>query len=403
MCDRFGPRFSGTTNLEAAIDWILSELQSDGFDRVRGEPVPVPRWIRGIESLQQITPRTSALPMLGLGGSIGTSGQGIEADCLVVTNETELKLRASEAHGRIVVFNSPFTSYGDTVRYRVDGAVIAAKAGAVASLVRSIGPFSLRTPHTGMMRYDAAIPQIPHAAITSEDAEMLFREQQRGSRVRLKMNMQARTDPLPAISRNIVADWIGTEFPNQVVVLGGHIDSWDVGQGAQDDGAGCMAAWEVLRLAKELGFRPKRTMRLVLWTNEENGLAGAKSYVTAHRNEMPNHVLAFETDEGIFAPSGFRFTGSERGMKFTQSLLKWVQPPAAAHVIPGARPADASQMIPEGVPVLDLKGDRELYFWYHHTEADTVDKVKPEHMRQCVAAMAVILFGIADHPERLPR
>jgi len=403
LCDRFGPRLSGSTNLEAAIDWILGELKADGFDRVTGEPVEVTRWVRGKESLRMLSPHAMELPMLGLGGSVGTAPEGLVADCLVVTNFAELRARESEVRGRIVLFNAAFTSYGETVSYRVQGAIAAAKAGAVASLVRSVAPYSLRTPHTGMMSYDPAVTKIPHAAIAAEDADRLMREQQRGTRLRLELNMSARTDPNPARSRNVVADLLGSESPGEIVVMGGHIDSWDVGQGAQDDGGGCMAAWEVMRLVKELGLRPKRTMRLVLWTNEENGLGGAKAYVEAHRQEMAHHVLAFESDEGIFAPTGFRFTGSERGMKLLRGLLPLVQPAAAARIDVGARPADAAQMIPEGVPVLDLKGDRDRYFWFHHTEADTVDKVSPSDMRQCVAAMAILLFGVADHPVRLPR
>jgi carboxypeptidase Q len=393
---------SGSTNLEAALDWIVLELKRDGFDRVVEEDVSVTPWIRGTESLDMEQPRVCRLPMLGLGGSVGTPPEGLRAATLVVTNSMELAARAIEAKGRIVVFNVPFTSYGETVRFRVHGAVEAARVGAVASLVRSVSPDSLRTPHTGMMSYENGVPAIPHAAITSEDAEWLLREQRRGRAVTLRLRMDARTGA-PSRSRNIVADVRGREWPEEIVVMGGHIDSWDVGQGAQDDGGGCVAAWEVIRLVKAAGLRPRRTMRLVLWTNEENGLAGARAYAQTHRAELGQHVLAFESDEGIFSPTGFRFTGSDGGIGLLRAFLPWVRPAAAATITPGARAADATQLLSGGVPVLDLTGDPARYFRYHHTEADTVDKIAPQDMRECVAAMLVLLFGVAEHPVRLPR
>ncbi|MGH7552224.1 MAG: M20/M25/M40 family metallo-hydrolase, partial [Longimicrobiales bacterium] len=273
LVDQFGPRFSGTENLERAIDWILAEMKSDGLANVRGEPVMVPRWVRGEESAELISPRRVRLPMLGLGGSIGTLADGITAEVLVVGSFQELTTRAADARGRIVLYDVPFTSYGETVQYRTMGAVEAAKAGAVASLIRSVTPYSMKTPHTGSMRYEDGVPRIPHAALTPEDAGMLRRMQERGERVVVRLWMSAQTLP-DAPSRNVVAEVLGREKPDEVVVLGGHIDSWDVGQGAMDDGGGSVAAWEAVRLIHRLGLRPRRTVRVVLWTNEENGVDG---------------------------------------------------------------------------------------------------------------------------------
>lgn len=219
--------------------------------------------------------------MLGLGGSIATPRDGITADVLVVNSFDDLKARAAEARGKIVLYDVPFTTYGATVQYRSLGAIEAARAGAVASLVRSVTPYSQATPHTGGMRYDSTVTRIPHAAITVEDARMLHRMQDRGEPIVVKLVMSAET--LPDVpSRNAVAELTGSEKPEEVVVLGGHIDSWDVGQGAMDDGGGSVVAWEAVRLMRKLGLKPRRTVRVVLWTNEENGLRGGIGYRDAH-------------------------------------------------------------------------------------------------------------------------
>ena len=212
--------------------------------------------------------------------------------------------------GKIVLFNVPFTTYGKTVQYRYGGASAAAKAGAIASLVRSIGPFSMNTPHTGGMYYEEGIKKIPHAAITLEDAKMFQRIQDRGGKVTVKLKMDGHFIP-DGWSRNVIGELPGSEFPEEVVVMGGHIDSWDVGQGAMDDGGGCVAAWEALRIIKELGLKPKRTIRVVMWTNEENGTRGGNAYRDNHMDNLKNHILAIESDGGVFSPEGFGFTGSE--------------------------------------------------------------------------------------------
>jgi len=377
-------------------------MEKDGLENVRGEPVLVPHWIRGEESLELVTPRRMSLPMLGLGGSVGTPPEGIRAEVLVVSSFDELALRGDQAKGKIVLLNAPFTSYGQTVTYRVVGAVAAARAGAVASLIRSVTPFSMRTPHTGQMRYDPSVPEIPHAAITVEDADMLKRMQERGERIEVTLKMGARR--LPDVpSRNVVAEIVGWERPEQVVVLGGHIDSWDVGQGAMDDGGGSVAAWEVVRLMHALGLRPRRTVRVVLWANEENGLRGAYAYRDIHRAELADHVLAIESDAGVFKPVGFGFTGSDEALRMIEEIGTLLDRIGAGTITRGGGGADIGPIMREGVPGMGLSVDGEKYFWYHHTDADTIDKLDPREMAECVAALAVMAYVAADMPELLPR
>lgn len=402
LCDTFGPRFSGTTNLEAAIDWVLEELKSDGFSNVRGEEVLVPHWVRNEESLEQVHPRRMLLPVLGLGGTTNTPADGVTAPALVVTNFAELRERASEAAGKIVVFQAPFESYGAIVRYRYEGAVAAAKVGAVASLVRSATPFSLQTPHTGGMSYEEGAPRIPHAAITVEEGERLFRLQRRGVTPVLRLRLGARAFP-DATSRNVVAELPGTEFPEQIIVVGGHMDSWDVTPGALDDAGGCLAAWEALRILRESGFRPRRTLRLVLWTNEEFGLRGAKAYAGRGDEELARHVVAIESDWGIGKLRGFAFTGSERANAQLREILPLLQPLGAGELMAGSGGNDLGPLLAKGVPVMDLWTDRSDYFWFHHSPADTVDKVDPVELNRCVAALAVMLGALSEMPEPLAR
>ena len=401
LVDRFGHRLSGSESLERAIDWTLAEMKRDGLENVRGEPVMVPHWVRGEESAEMVAPRAQPLPMLGLGGSIGTPPEGITAPVLVVGSFQELERRAAEAKGKIVVFDVPFTTYGETVRYRGGGAVAAAKAGAVAALVRSVTPFSMRTPHTGAMRYDTAVVKIPSAAITVEDAMLLHRMQERGETPVVRLKMGARTLP-DAFSRNVVAEIRGRERPDEVVVLGGHIDSWDVGQGAMDDAGGCVVAWEAVRLMKKLGLRPRRTVRVVLWTNEENGLRGGNAYRDQHRAVIPKHVLAIESDAGVFDPRGFGFTGTDSAFAVVQQVGRLLDRIGAGEITRGGGGADIGPIMALGVPGAGLTVDPTRYFWYHHTDADTVDKLDPREVAESVAAMAVLAYVIADLPERLP-
>jgi carboxypeptidase Q len=404
LVDGFGHRQAGSRGLEAAIDWILGEMKKDGLQNVRGEPVQVTHWVRGAESAVLVKPRLDTLHMLGLGGSVGTPKGGITAPVLVVTSFEELERRKAEARGRIVLFDVPFTNYGDTRRYRSEGPSAAARAGAVACLIRSVASFSIRSPHTGRTVYDSLTPRIPAAALSVEDAMMLHRMQQRGEPVVLTLTMGARQLP-PARSRNVVAELVGREKPDEVVVLGGHIDSWDVGQGAMDDAGGSVAAWEAVRLMKELGLVPRRTVRVVLWTNEENGVEGGRAYRDAHQAELGRHVLAMESDGGTFEPTGFAFAGSDSAAALVRrvaSLLGAVGATAVEHV-PDSPDADIAPLVEEGVPGIGLQVDDTRYFWYHHSDGDTLDKLDPAEVARCVAAMAVMAYVIADLPGGLPR
>lgn len=390
--DHYPHRLSGSSMLELGLDWIVAALRRDGWN-VRQQNVMVPHWERGEESVTMVSPLRRKMPMLGLGGSVGTGGRPVRARVLVVGSFDELAKRSADAKGRIVVFNVPFTDYGSTVRYRYDGAVQAAKHGAVASLVRSVGPYGIQTPHTGGMGYDSATPRIPHAAITMEDAMMLQRFQDRGETVELELAMSARWLP-DAPSRNIVIEIPGTEKPNEVVVMGGHIDSWDVGQGAMDDAGGCFAAWRALHAMRALGMKPKRTIRVVFWTNEENGLRGGRAYEEQTRNET--HVLAVESDEGTFAPRGF--STNAKGPLFADltSYAKFLEPIGAGTIEEGGGGADISPLEEKGVPVMSLQVDGSRYFWYHHTDGDTFDKLDAKELNHCAAALAVITWYAAQ-------
>jgi carboxypeptidase Q len=402
LTDRFGHRLSGSASLERAIDWIIDRMKSEGLENVRGEPVMVPRWVRGRESAELLHPRPAKLPMLGLGGSIGTPAAGITAEVLVVTSFDDLKAKADRARGRIVLFDVPFTSYGATVQYRGRGAIEAARLGAVASMLRSVGPFGMRTPHTGAMAYDPAVARIPAFAIAMEDAAMLHRMVDRGERVVVKVQMEARTMP-DARSRNLIGEIVGRETPNEIVVIGGHIDSWDVGTGAMDDGGGVVIAWEAVRLIHRLGLRPRRTVRVVGWTNEENGGRGGQAYRDAHREELPNHVVAIESDGGVFRPIGFGFTGSDQARATLKAIAPLLERVGADSIGPTGGGADIGPIMALGVPGMGHLVDGTKYFWYHHSEADNVDKLDPREVAMNVAAMAVIAFVIADLPERLVR
>lgn len=403
LCDTFGARPSASPALESAVDWILERMREDGLENVHGEPVVVPRWERGTESVEMLSPRRERLPMLGLGGSVGTPAGGLTAPVSVVTNFAELTQRSAEIRGRIVLFNVPFTEYGQTVRFRTQGAIEAAKAGAAASLIRSVGEDPLRTPHTGVMRYEDGVARIPHAALAPEDADRIAREVTRGRPVTLRLQMSAAERGV-ATNRNVIAEIRGREKPDEIVVLGGHIDSWDVGQGAQDDGGGCVAAWEALRWMKKLGLRPRRTVRCVLWTHEEWGGRGAQGYRDAHAGELARHVVALEADEGTFTPRGFGFTGSDAARAVLAPVHAYLAERLGAGLADSkGSAADTAPLLERGVPVLSLHVDRSRYFRVHHTEADTVDKVDPEAMARCSAAMAAMVYAIADLPEALPR
>jgi carboxypeptidase Q len=402
LVDSFGPRPSGSPALEASLDWILERMAADGLENVRAEPVMVPRWVRGEESLELLAPWPKRMSVLALGGSVPTPPGGIRAQLLVVGSFAELEARAAEARGRIVLFDVPFTDYGETVRYRTGGAVAAARAGALASLIRSVGPFSMDTPHTGVMSYEEGVPRIPHAAITLEDAAMLGRMSTRGTRIEVQLRL-ASSDQGMVPSRNIMAEIRGRERPDEVVVLGGHTDSWDVGQGAMDDAGGVVAAWEAVRLIKELGLRPRRTVRVVGWTAEEVGIFGGEAYARDPARGRETHLLGIESDGGVFSPTGFGFTGSDAGFAVVSEIGRLLGPIGAGEIVRGGGGADIGPMMERGMAGMGLNVDGSRYFWYHHTNADTLDKLDPAELARCVAAMAVMVYVVAELPETLPR
>src|SRR5262245_7921910 len=320
LTDTYGQRLSGSDNLNRAIEWAVETMKKDGLENVHTEKVMVPKWVRGRESLEILDPPRHQVPMLGLGGSVATPPEGIDADVIVVGNSDELTRRSTEAKGKIVLFNVPYTNYGETVSYRSNGARMAAQDGAVAALVRAVGPPGLRTPHTGGMSYgDEAVARIPTAAIPTEDASRIQRLVNRGLRVRLRLTMEAKFER-DVESFNVVGEIRGTEFPDEIVLVGGHFDSWDPGTGASDDGVGCVVTWEAARLMKKLGIRPRRTVRVVLFTNEENGTRGGTGYRDAHAKDASNHVLALESDSGVFAPARLGFSGPEAARKIVSDI-----------------------------------------------------------------------------------
>lgn len=409
LTDRFGPRLSGSKSLEDAIDWILSEMKRDGLANVRGEPVMVPHWVRGEESAVLVSPRATPLHMIGLGNSVGTPSQGITAPVLVVASFDELTRRAAEAKGKIVLFDHPFPAdkpgldgYREANVYRGGSPAAAAKVGAVGVLIRSISSFSIQNPHTGSTRYDSTLTRLPAAALSIEDAEMLHRMQDRGEKVvvTLKMNAQMLPD---APSRNVVAELRGSQKPDEVVVLGGHIDSWDVGQGAMDDGGCSVAAWQAVKLMKELGLTPKRTVRVVLWTNEENGGRGGRGYRDAHMDELAKHSVAMECDNGVFRPYGVRFQGSPAGLAFMKQLSPVLSRIGSDRVIAGEGEADVGPILQRGVPGLALDVDDTKYFWYHHSSGDMMTVIDRSDFAKCVATMAVLAYLVADADQAVPR
>jgi carboxypeptidase Q len=391
-------------------------MKADGLDRVRLQPVKVPVWVRGDERAEIVEPGPHTLSILGLGRSVGTPPGGITADVIVVNDFAHLdSLPEEQVRNKIVLYDVPFTNYGETVKYRGQGALRAARRGAVAALVRSVGPVSLRTPHTGSLsNYVDSLPKIPSAAVTIEDAAMMRRLTARGQRGRGHLEMGAHTRP-DTISHNVIGEIRGREKPDEIVVIGGHLDSWDVGQGAHDDGGGCVISMEALRLLESLGLRPRRTVRCVLWTNEENGVKGANAYADSALRERARHVAAIETDGGVERPIGFgvRVLRTDRDTAVTDTartnlamakmreigrLLAGI---GAAAITGDGGGADIDPLMKKGVPGIGHRTSMEHYFDWHHTPADMLDKVDPVELRKNVAAVAVMLYVLAEMPEPL--
>jgi carboxypeptidase Q len=400
LTDTFGHRLSGSKSLNDAIHWAAGEMKRDGLEDVHTERVMVPRWVRGQESAEILEPGRHALAMLGLGDSIGTPPGGIKAELLIVNIFIDLDAKSAQAKGKIVLFNVPYTSYEETRAFRSNGPSRAAHHGAAAVLVRSVGPPGLRLPHTGALYYASDSPRIPAAAIATEDADRLQRMADRGARIVVRLTMEARFEP-DVESFNLLGELKGREQPDQLVVIGCHIDSWDVGTGASDDAGGCVATWDALRLMKKLKLTPRRTVRVVLWTNEENGGRGGIAYRDTHRSELPRHVMMLESDTGVFRPTGFGFSGNERGREAVKTIASLLQPLGADQISPNGGGSDIDPSVREGgIPAMstEVAGD---YFLIHHTNADTVDKIDPVDLSKNVAAIAVMTYVIADLPQRL--
>jgi carboxypeptidase Q len=348
--------------------------------------------------------------LTALGGSVATPAGGITADVVEVTSYEELdKLGRANLRGKIVFYYNPmdmalvekgnaFEAYSKAVVFRGTGASRAAEYGAVASVIRSVASASLRSPHTGSLRYDEKQPRIPAAALSTEDADLVHRLIAKGERVRMHLVLTPRT--LPDVqSANVIAEIRGTERPEEIVLIGGHLDSWDLGTGAIDNGSGCAMIMETMRVMKELGLRPKRTIRAVLFMNEENGLRGGKQYFqnAAKREELHHHVAAIETDAGAAPPVAFLTTLEGKSLEAVQARARVLQRIAPMAFISSKHTgADTSPLIDAGVTGFGLVPDPRHYFDYHHSAADTLDKVDPKALAQNTAALAALAYVLAN-------
>ena len=410
LTTRIGNRLSGSSGLERAVAWVTTQMKADGLDNVRVQAVKVPHWVRGSESAQIVKPLQKPLNMLGLGRSVATPKGGITAPVVVVTDFDELdKLGAETVKGKIVLYDAPWQGYARTVLYRSSGASRAARLGAVASLVRSVTPRSIYSPHTGALGYDAALPMIPSAAITAEDAAWIRQMTAMGEEVQVHLQMDAEMLP-DADSANVMGEIVGRERPDEIVVVGGHLDSWDVGQGAHDDGAGIVAAWRAVTLMKELGLKPRRTIRVVAWTNEENGTRGGNAYRDGLGADVGKHVAAIEMDEGAERPLGFAYSivglakTDARMLKATATLreiARLLEAVGANSIETEGGETDIGPLMQAGVPGFGLSTVNEHYFDWHHTNADTFDKIDLQDFRKCIASLAVMAYVLADMPGRL--
>jgi carboxypeptidase Q len=408
LTDRIGPRLSGSAGAAEAVRWTAERLRADGLD-ARLEPVLVPHWVRGEETAELTGALPRRLVVTALGGSVPTPAEGVTAEVVVADGLEGLRaLDPARVKGRIVLFNramsagSAFQGYGRTVDQRTRGASEAARRGAVASIVRSVGTLDARLVHTGAVTYEEGAPRIPAAAITAEDAGLVARLYEAGAAPTIRLRLGCRTLP-DAPSHNVVADLRGRERPDEIVLIGAHLDSWDLGTGAHDDGAGVVMVMDALRILKALGLIPRRTIRGVLFMNEENGLRGAKAYASDHAAELARHVAAIESDSGGFSPRGFNANVGAEGLEMLRALSASLAPVGATKISAGGGGADISQMRPARVPLMGLDVERARYFDWHHSPADTLDKVDPGDLARCAAAMAAMAYLLAEMPSTLPR
>jgi carboxypeptidase Q len=418
LCDNVGPRLSGSAQYLQAAQYVADQLRRDGFDS-RLEKVMVPHWVRGVETAELVAfpgmapGTTQRLAVTALGGSVATPAPGITAPVVVVRDFDELTVLGREkVAGRIVVFEEKFDrqlaatgygldAYGQAVAYRGGAASAAARFGAVASLIRSAGGAEFRLPHTGGLGYDAGVPKIPGGALAAEDADLIARLARQGE-VRLHLVLTPREEP-DAEAANVVADFKGADHPEEVVIVSGHLDSWDLGTGAIDDAAGVGTAMAAAHLVKQLGLRPARTIRVVAWANEENGVRGGLGYAVAHKGELTNHVAAIEVDLGAGHPVGINYDAAPSVEAMLRPVMK-VLGSRGASLLRRAEET-GTDLIPvsvSGVPTFAPIQDDRTYFDYHHTAADTLDKIRPEELRENVALAAVLAYALANMNGRPP-
>ncbi len=391
FCDTYGHRLSGSEGLEKALDKAVELFKKDGFVNVCKEPISVPHWERGEESLVLLAPHKRKLNFLSLGGSEATPDGGITSEVFVVNHWNELAPNALNIKDKILIFDVPFENYSQHVMYRVFAADSASKYGAKAALVRSVSPYGFQLPHTGIMRYNGTVPKIPLAAITMEDALMFSRIQKRGDKSILHITMNCKNlDDVDTY--NAMAELKGQKYPKSIIAIGGHIDSWDVSSGAQDDMGPVLTTWFAMKVLKELNLIPNHTIRTVLWGAEETGGQGGVQYAEKHKNEP--HILMLESDAGVYKPSRLGFTGPDSmriKIENIASLLKERTGPFK--ILDHGSGTDIRPMMAYGIPGMGVWPDSDnLYFREHHSPSDTPDKIDPKIMNDCVATIAFYIY-----------
>ena len=402
---QFGHRFSGTPGYDSAVQWAEKKLKEIGADSVWLQPVLVPRWVRGTpeKAIATVGKQKIDLSVCALGGSVATPKNGITGEVIEVKSLMEAKQLGERAKGKIIFYNrpfdrtkvNPFEAYGGAVDQRGRGAIEAAKVGAVAVLIRSMTNALYKVPHTGAMRYADTVAKIPAAAISTMDADMLSEELQKGNIVSVTLTMDCKTLP-EGQAYSVIGEIRGTEYPNEIVLIGGHLDSWDKGTGAHDDGSGVVQCIDVLRLMKELKLKPKRTVRCVLFANEENGLRGARTYAKNIDTTKEKHIAAIESDAGGFSPRGFGVeTDSVRFLKVV-SFAPLLESIGADRIRIGGSGADISVLEKFGTVLIGLSPDPQRYFDYHHTDIDTIDKVHPRELQLGAIAVAILTWAIVQ-------
>lgn len=405
-----GPRMAGTPQDTMAVNWAVAKFEELGFDKVWKEPVTYKTWVRGVEAAEVISPFPQNLHITALGGSVGTKKGGLSAEVVHFENLELLKSAAkSDVQGKIVFISNKMertkngAGYGKAVAARGTGAVEGAKKGAIGVIIRSIGTDTHRMPHTGLMRYDDKVNRIPAAALSNPDADQLVRILNRNKKVVIKMELGASEGP-EFTSHNVIGEITGSQAPNEYVVLGGHLDSWDLGTGAVDDGAGVALTMAAATIIKNQNIKPRRTIRVVLWANEEQGLVGAKAYAKEHAKELKQHIIGAESDFGAGRIYSFSSLVTEKDLPFIEQMEKMFKPLGIARGDNKAGPGpDLIPMYGLGMPVFRLAQDGTDYFDLHHTADDTLDKVDPKALAQNVAAYTVYALMTAQYQGGLER